>query len=275
MLQLPLAPSSAARVLLLMRLRAEESVGHEFHGNQWTDRGGPAFLTRTDFKERFERLGYQTITGEQFPEEVADALKPVRPPVPMPKSVADGVEQGLLDIERELPRLSDILKQGTKLVYADYDPGSGAVAVSSPKGQHWIVINGKKAAMHEFIKSDWKPEETRWTVAQQRSGKMTGDERTRETYRGLIVHEVGHIADRVTNRGLEKNMMNAILKLPVAAKQDVSKFMGKSVSGYAAVGGPREAAAELFTAAVLDHPIPKEFGDFRKHVMGLTKLKFK
>ncbi len=58
-------------------------------------------------------------------------------------------------------------------------------------------------------------------------------------YRGVVIHELGHFVDNMTDQGLTDATISTLLaKMP---QRDIPEFV-KKVSGYSSKAGPKEAA---------------------------------
>jgi RNA:NAD 2'-phosphotransferase (TPT1/KptA family) len=250
--------------------------GHPFHGNQYTDGVGgtatdkpaadkPAAIAKSEARQKvdafIESKGYKTLGYDQLPEElkkssVEEGIVFKEPTMALPQPVLEGVAEGLDGVQA----LGLDMKSNVAVVYADYTTPDGppaATAVLSPHGA-FMMINANGRALEAL----GKDENLDFTVAGREAKRLglTGEARQRSMFRDVVIHESGHFADGLTNGNLTNVTVDSlILTIPHATEDAViPKWLEKNLSGYSAAGGPNEAGAELWTAAVRDYPVPKE-----------------
>lgn len=183
------------------------------------------------------------------PSDLPDGVMEFSGRTPLSRSARLGVEDGLAEIKRVDPEFYERMKS-TKLIEGDYEPKSaiGTAIVPQQPGEKrsWILLQSNPTGI--------EPENVRTVVQAAAQGQ---EDYVRAVYRGAIIHEAGHILDGVTARGSKE------LMLAVSSQKDLL-FQMFDMSQYAALGGPREAFAELYTAHVLNHKIPSGLRELQR-----------
>lgn len=132
------------------------------------------------------------------------------------------------------------------------DTGTIMATLSGPSGE-MIVINtnaayGFESPIHEFSPLT--------TVQAREAFEKTGDHlaAARIEMRGAAIHELGHVLDHMTGRGMSASLMRTLYaRFPGGRGGD--SWVGKNISGYARVSED-EAAAEAFTRIVQGATMP-------------------
>jgi len=223
------------------------------------------------FQKAFADKGYNTIPVYQTPELFRDYMKLKTATNPLSKEAMEGIALGLDDLKKEAPALHEFLQKNVPLVYAQYDPQVASASFArdpySNTVKGMMFINGSDEARN----TTGNPSDDNFTIASRRASEIatSKEEFEREVYRGIVIHEAGHLADAMTGDGLTRAVIGAVLKNVPDDKLD--DFVDQKISGYAATGGPQEATAEIFTAVVMDHELPKELHEVRDEIKNLLK----
>jgi hypothetical protein len=229
----------------------------------------PAFtetMPRAQFYEALNAQGYKTGTAVDLPDDVIDEAAVRGTPDVVPKVVADGVLQGLQDIKQASPAIDQLIKDRVTFVYVESEHGATATTATTPD-HAWLLINSTPESFPNYEHATM-PE---YTVAQRRAKDLTGTERMRETYRGIVIHEIGHVADTYSDGTLSKILtLSLVTAGKMADIRTLKNFMGH-VSTYAFEGGAGEAAAEVFTATILNHSLPKELHSMRDSIKAMNR----
>jgi hypothetical protein len=234
--------------------------GHDFRGNQYTGgRGGAiaaAPMTRQAFQNFVWERGYRSMTAAQLPDEVQADLRPKDPQRPLSASAVAGIDQGLRDIAEQSPVFHQFLQEAV-FVYAEYDSDTAMMAIGEG-GKNYILVNTEKASF-----------DPSYTVAGRRAAAFSGDEQIRETYRGALAHEAGHVADHLTNGALTALTAETLVMSGLTTERATKAYLTRHLSPYAAESGPSETGAEVFAAVMLRQPLPAKLDSMREMIEGL------
>lgn len=247
---------------------AGDYTGHPFHGNQYTGSVADAIdsvadaidpvvknvpvdgptLTRQEFADRVKATGFKAIEVSEVPKELVQALG-ARDEGALPVGAADGVEAALKDLDRDAPEIARAMREHVPLVLARYDPAASATTASGPTGTYLFVNTSPDAlnGLNHESSADF-------TVGMRRAMTLPEGERLREAYRGVVFHEAGHVADRMSGGRLSVALCSDLIK-PGVSEGELRKTL-ESISHYAVQGGPSEAAAEVFAASMLGIKLP-------------------
>lgn len=238
---------------------------------QFTDSGGGVATeptktgtvspsARTSTHKKFDsvitKAGFKATAYNQLPDDMKKAMN-VEPPNPLTQNQLDGISDALSTISQESPGLTEVMKNSVPLVVANTSQMMGsskvlpaATTIIGPNG-HFLVVNSAQA---------FKNDRPSWSVANRLTVGKTGADRERALYKGVVVHEIGHVADNVRGGIFTRSVMTEITlnsggNLERASKQ--LENIRKNFSEYG-VTDPGELAAELFAAVVLHQPTPPE-----------------
>lgn len=238
---------------------------------QFTDSGGgvatpptktgtvsPSARTSThkEFDSVITKAGFKVTAYDQLPDDMKQAMN-VEAPKPLTQNQLDGISDALSTISQESPGLTEVMKNSVPLVVANTSQMIGsskvlpaATTIIGPNG-HFLVVNSAQA---------FKNDRPSWSIANRLTVGKTGADRERALYKGVVVHEIGHVADNVRGGIFTRSVMTEITlnsggNLEKASKQ--LENIRKNFSEYG-VTDPGELAAELFAAVVLHQPTPPE-----------------
>lgn len=244
----------------LNRALGGQGSGNFGHAGRPGEVGGSATEsgTITELKTRLSARGYRVMTASQLPKELTKHIRVDEPKAPISKAQVDGFERALNDVRSKLPELDKQIQDEVAFVYGSYDPPSARAMTAEYRGgdKTYVLINGSETA-EQFINGPNANND--FTIAQQRAKSLEGDEKIAELYRGIVDHELGHVANAFTDGGISKVTVLSLIRAGKRTEEDIVDYLKKNLSQYAAFGGPDEAGAEIFGSMLLDHPLPPEF----------------
>lgn len=262
-------------------------------GGQWTSGGGTTVQhSETDtapsgtptptatgggyLKDRLS--GFRHLLPADLPADMAAHMHIDRTqtPHPLPAASIEGAALAFADLKEKAPGLYAFIQKEVPLAQAAYEPKNASATTVAGHGNQWVIFNTEPEQLASLAN-----ESLNYNVAQRRAKALglTGDAYVREVYRGVVLHELGHVFDNALG-GRLSNALTATLFTKVAGEKRgtdterttyLMKFLERHVSPYAVEAGPQEAAAEFFTAAMLGHPIPRELHGLRDTLLQLAK----
>jgi len=203
------------------------------------------------FHSHFKAKGYKVAHVDEVPDIIQERLALSEAQDNLPPEAMNGIELALEDIEKMSPLLHEAVLN-TTIVYAHQESDDVSATFGQYKGETYFFINANQSAVEQT--SD--PTDKTFTVG---SKAFNGD--PEQVFRAVLLHEAGHLADSLVDDNLTGALVATLLqRMPM---NDVPSFLRRKISTYAMVGGPKEAAAEVFAATVLGLPLPEELHGYR------------
>lgn len=201
------------------------------------------------------------------------------PMTPLSEDIAEGVQMGLSDLQRETPWLYEQLTQRVTLLAGDYTPTVAKMTTTrDPWGGVTITINSDPAAQADMTRVDASEATHSVPQAITAEARPSTPAKTRVLLaKTALVHEGAHVLDYFTDEdgvGVSRRLITLLKQEretgTLGQMGAVAKLM-RSVSEYANTGGPQEAVAEIFTAALYKRPLPPFLQPFAADLLAYAK----
>lgn len=187
---------------------------------------------------------------------------------------SEGVTAALDDLKGRAPGLYAMVQDVVKIGGMEADPKIGGVTTSDGI----IMLNSKLST--DVAQAGKEPSTQAQQIAAALVKDRTSDAYTRELYKSIMIHEVGHVADMALQHGIAQELAVrtvAAATESVARGEDLPTAFAKvvgQVSNYA-MSSPEEAAAEVFNAVYYDRPLPDAYEPVRASIKQLLKMPYK
>lgn len=226
-------------------------------------------ITTREFAQRLREKGYKAVEfkRELSPSDVRDLE--IEGSADLPEPALEGVIEGLDVIRQEAPGLHQMIQTIVPIGNFNYGgetKGSEAVTSRNEKGVT-ILFNGQTG-------KDWKRIQTEENgVAAKLARGLTGDDAARQLYRGIAIHESGHVADLAMDNVISGSLSYELTKNLNGDANAIHQLLHDKVSPYAA-SSPHEAAAEVFTMVISKRPLPKELVRTERLIKDLLRMPY-
>lgn len=237
-------------------------------------------VSGTRLRNFFGKAGFKTVNDKELPYELRKSFGLKGKPPIMTQPAVDGVQAGVADAEQKVPGLTQYLKDNVKVGVVRYDSemsGAGATTVSHKStGEQWLLLNSNGSHMGGLRDQD----DADFSVVTQAAAHLTGDEQVKQIYRGMVLHEMGHVLDNGTRGEFTHDVAMAIFgdRIESAGPHDIihmDESRGEQLRSFSRygygygenTGGAQEMAAEVFAASVLGRPMPEFFHPVRDKIL--------
>jgi len=225
-------------------------------------------VTLQQFHARMQDHGLKIRGIKDINPKTAEAMHLSEVTEPLPTPAVNGIMQGLDDLQRESPEFYDQLAKNVAFSYLKHDPPTAAATTATGFGEATIVFNGGGGLRSMTVADD------AWSVGNRLAAGVSGDAKTQALYRGVVLHETGHIADAMLDHRISASVMSELTQESQqsgrsfeAVLQDASDHFSK----YGVYGGPHELAAEVFAATVLKYDVPSYLEETRDNLDRLLR----
>lgn len=237
-------------------------------------------VSGTRLRNFFGKAGFKTVNDKDLPYELRKSFGLKGKPPIMTQPAVDGVQAGVADAEQKVPGLTQYLKDNVKVGVVRYDnemSGAGATTVShKATGEQWLLLNSNGSHMGGLRDQD----DADFSVITQAAAHLTGDEQVKQIYRGMVLHEMGHVLDNGTRGEFTHDVAMAvfgdqirkagpddIITMDESRDEQLRRFSRYGYGYGADTGGAQEMAAEVFAASVLGRPMPEFFHPVRDKIL--------
>lgn len=230
--------------------------------------GGSSVGANAKLAAKLTKRGFTVVAAEDLEEALASGINiNENSTAELSEAAVEGIDAGLEDVKRFSPELYRNLQENIGITIGDYG-GSAAATAATGRSFH-LFFNTSEQPQRDVV----APEFIGNTIATKRARDkgLKGDDFVREAYRGITIHEVGHLVDGVNNHVLSDMVgyLHAVRTSGRRSGEKSLKRLSDDISPYAANAGPVEAAAEVFAATLLDYPVGSTFHPARDAIRDL------